>query len=46
MALHLDRVAVAGQDTENPYLEGPFAPTMEELTLPGLELLEARSPTT
>ena len=41
MTLHLDPVA---QATENPYIAGAYAPTMDELTLHGLEVVEGRIP--
>jgi carotenoid cleavage dioxygenase len=41
MTLHLDPV---GQATENPYIAGAYAPTTDELTLGGLEVVEGRIP--
>ena len=38
MSLHLETVELASAVELNPYLEGPYAPTREELTLTDLEV--------
>jgi carotenoid cleavage dioxygenase-like enzyme len=48
LTLHLDHLPQPQGPTEpseqNPYLEGLYAPTYDELTLPNLELLEGQIP--
>ena len=39
MSLHLETLEVPRPTEVNPYLEGPFAPTSEEITLEGLEVV-------
>jgi carotenoid cleavage dioxygenase-like enzyme len=41
MSLHVDRIDLATATEVNPYLEGPFAPTQEEVTIPDLEVVGA-----
>jgi carotenoid cleavage dioxygenase-like enzyme len=39
MGLHLETLEVSAASQANPYLAGPFAPTREECTLEGLEVV-------
>jgi carotenoid cleavage dioxygenase-like enzyme len=39
MSLHVDRIDLATATEVNPYLEGPFAPTHEEVTVADLEVV-------
>jgi carotenoid cleavage dioxygenase-like enzyme len=39
MSLHVDRIDLADATDVNPYLEGPFAPTHEEVTITDLEVV-------
>jgi carotenoid cleavage dioxygenase-like enzyme len=39
MSLHVDRIDLATATEVNPYLEGPFAPTHEEVTISDLDVV-------